>query len=137
MCRNGWQRHIVTESTQILDALRALRGGGGKPGGKAPATTTAPPVPIDIPWLIELTLNVAFGLEDAGKDADAQKKADEANQLLDELIKESASDPAMTERNMRLRQLVWNARAYFNRKAPGKVNLFQSSLSSLYLILFD
>ncbi|CAK9112888.1 Uncharacterized protein SCF082_LOCUS52338 [Durusdinium trenchii] len=124
MCRNGWQRHIINEATQILDGLRAARaaaGGaaGGKPGGKAPGGA-AIPVTIDLPWMIELTLNLAFGLEDAGKDADAQKKADEANQLLDELMKESGSDPAVADRNTRLRQLVWNARAYFYRKAPGK-----------------
>ena len=88
MCRNGWQRHIINEATAILDALRAVRaagastGGGGKPAGKGAAGGASIPVSIDIPWLVELTLNLAFGLEDAGRDADAQKKADEAGQLL-------------------------------------------------------
>eukprot|EP00913_Durusdinium_trenchii_P005317 g4962.t1 len=132
MCRNGWQRHIINEATQILDGLRAARaaaGGaaGGKPGGKAPGGA-AIPVTIDLPWMIELTLNLAFGLEDAGKDADAQKKADEANQLLDELMKESGSDPAVADRNTRLRQLVWNARAYFYRKAPGWGRIHENTL---------
>eukprot|EP00434_Breviolum_minutum_P017931 symbB.v1.2.015814.t2/scaffold1192.1/size132829/5 len=127
MCRNGWQRHIINEATAILDALRAVRaagasgGGGGKPAGKGAAGGASIPVSIDIPWLVELTLNLAFGLEDAGRDADAQKKTDEAGQLLDELLKETATDPTVADRNNRLRQLVWNARAYFNRKAPGKV----------------
>ena len=128
MCRYGWQRHIVNEATQVLDALKAVRaagGGGGAAGkpAKGGATGAALPVSVEVPWLIELTLNVAFGLEDAGKDADAQKKADEASLLLDEFLKEqgSTADPAAIERNSRLRQLVWNARAYFSRKAPGKV----------------
>lgn len=88
MCRNGWQRHIINEATAILDALRAVRaagasgGGGGKPAGKGAAGGASIPVSIDIPWLVELTLNLAFGLEDAGRDADAQKKTDEAGQLL-------------------------------------------------------
>ena len=123
MCWSGWQRHIINEATQVLDALRAVRAAGsgasgGKPTGKGAPGGAAIPVTIDIPWLVELTLNLAFGLEDAGRDADAQKKADEAGQLLDEMMKEP-QDPAMAERNTRLRQLVWNARAYFNRKAPG------------------
>lgn len=135
MCRNGWQRHIINEATQILDGLRAARaaaGGaaGGKPGGKAPGGA-AIPVTIDLPWMIELTLNLAFGLEDAGKDADAQKKADEANQLLDELMKESGSDPAVADRNTRLRQLVWNARAYFYRKAPGWGRIHENTVSDV------
>lgn len=123
MCWSGWQRHIINEASQVLDALRAVRAAGsgasgGKPTGKGAPGGAAIPVTIDIPWLVELTLNLAFGLEDAGRDADAQKKADEAGQLLDEMMKEP-QDPAMAERNTRLRQLVWNARAYFNRKAPG------------------
>lgn len=97
---------------------RRWQRGRGEPTGKGAPGGAAIPVTIDIPWLVELTLNLAFGLEDAGRDADAQKKADEAGQLLDEMMKEP-QDPAMAERNTRLRQLVWNARAYFNRKAPG------------------
>ena len=53
MCRNGWQRHIVPEATQVLEALRVARAAttGGK-GGKG-ATGATIPVSIDIPWLIE------------------------------------------------------------------------------------
>ena len=53
MCRNGWQRHIVPEATQVLEALKSARAAttGGK-GGKG-ATGATIPVSIDIPWLIE------------------------------------------------------------------------------------
>ena len=89
MCRSGWQKYILNETTQVLEALKLVRaasatgGGGGKPA-KGGGATAAIPVPIDLPWLIELTLNLAFGLEDAGREADAQKRVDEASALLDE-----------------------------------------------------
>ena len=129
MCRSGWQKYILNETTQVLEALKLVRaasatgggGGGGKPakGG----ATAAIPVPIDLPWLIEMTLNMAFGLEDAGREADAQKRVEEASALLDELLKEpsTASNPALAARGASLQQLVWNAKAFFSRKAPGKV----------------
>ena len=118
----------MNETTQVLEALKVVRAAsssgaaGGKPG-KGGGTTAAIPVPIDLPWLIEITLNLAFGLEDAGREADAQKRADEASGLLDEFMKEptTASNPVLAARGARLQQLVWNARAFFNRKAPGKV----------------
>ena len=129
MCRSGWQKHILNETTQVLEALKLVRaasatagGGGGKPG-KGGGATAAIPVPIDLPWLIEITLNLAFGLEDAGRDADAQKRVDEASALLDEFLKDPAttSNPVLSARGARLQPLIWNAKAFFSRKAPGKV----------------
>ncbi|CAE8613841.1 unnamed protein product, partial [Polarella glacialis] len=133
MCRLGWQRHIVNETAQVLDALRKVRdasaGGAAGKGGKDASGGVAIPTQVDLPWLIELTLNLAFGLEDAGRDADAQKKADEAGPLLDECAKEQQAaaagkgedeEMAVAARIAKLRSLVLNARAYFARKAPGK-----------------
>ena len=118
----------MNETTQVLEALKVVRaasstGGGGGKAPKGGGTTAAIPVPIDLPWLIEMTLNLAFGLEDAGREADAQKRADEASALLDELLKDpaTASNPVLSARGARLQQLVWNARAFFSRKVPGKV----------------
>lgn len=131
ICRMGWQRYIVNEATQVLDALKQVRAasGGGTGGGKGAPSAPAIPTQVDLPWLIQLSLNLAFGLEDAGRDADAQKKADEAGQLLDEYLKErqhkgptgnEAKDAAMATHDAQLKSMILHARAYFARKAPGK-----------------
>eukprot|EP00445_Apocalathium_hangoei_P019284 CAMPEP_0203912188 /NCGR_PEP_ID=MMETSP0359-20131031/53276_1 /ASSEMBLY_ACC=CAM_ASM_000338 /TAXON_ID=268821 /ORGANISM="Scrippsiella Hangoei, Strain SHTV-5" /LENGTH=1376 /DNA_ID=CAMNT_0050838069 /DNA_START=64 /DNA_END=4190 /DNA_ORIENTATION=+ len=113
VCRQGWQRHIVQEGTTILEALKAVRPGGADPkakgGGGGPPGGAAIPVTVDLTaWLVELALNVAFGLEDAEKNADAQKMAEYALTLAEE-----AKDP-------KLKNLVLSARAYLARKVPGK-----------------
>lgn len=126
--RKGWQQHLWQEASMVLDRLRdvymAGRGGpvgaadkGGKPA-KAGAGENAGmliPVPATTEftiWLIELTLNVAFGLDDKGAEVEAGRRADEAVQLL-ALLPETEADA--------LRMHIYNAKAYFGRRQPAAV----------------
>lgn len=115
ICRRGWQRHVVQESVAMLEALKLVGKPGGAPDAKGKGAavaggSTGIPVTLELSsWLVELSLNIAFGLEDAEKNADAQKMVDFALAAV-----EDAKSP-------KLKALVFSAKAYLARKAPGKV----------------
>eukprot|EP00929_Paragymnodinium_shiwhaense_P112627 TRINITY_DN80895_c0_g1_i1.p1 TRINITY_DN80895_c0_g1~~TRINITY_DN80895_c0_g1_i1.p1 ORF type:complete len:2851 (+),score=920.78 TRINITY_DN80895_c0_g1_i1:84-8555(+) len=123
MCRAGWQRHIVKELTDVVEALRVVRAASGAGGaadakGKGGAGGAAQiPVAMDASWLVEFSLQLAFALEDAARDPEAVKRADEANLLVEELVKQKPNDP----QSARLKSHVLSAKAYLARKAPGKM----------------
>lgn len=140
MCRPGWQKHFVEPTTTLLDKLQAVRksaGSGGRDGKKGGGGGNEAIIPVQLPleWLLELTLVLAFCLEDAEKDADAAKKADEANQLLEELLKQNQIEyarkaeeanqtkeewlkqhPELEAGDLKLRMMVMSAIAHFGSK---------------------
>lgn len=111
ICRIGWQKHIVQEANSLFEALKTVVKPGAAAGGKGGGGAATHAIPLTgnlVPWLTELALNVAFGLEDADKNADAQKVAEYAYTLAEET------------QDTKLKTLVLSARAHLARKAPGK-----------------
>lgn len=122
--RPGWQQHIVQEAISVLDKLKevhvagrgpgaAAEKKGGKGGDSAGPLIPVPAMPEFTTWLIELTLNVAFGLDDRGMEGDALKRADEAIQLLALLPDADGKEE--------LRMLAYNAKAFFGRRTAANV----------------
>eukprot|EP00421_Protoceratium_reticulatum_P034259 CAMPEP_0168483988 /NCGR_PEP_ID=MMETSP0228-20121227/65860_1 /TAXON_ID=133427 /ORGANISM="Protoceratium reticulatum, Strain CCCM 535 (=CCMP 1889)" /LENGTH=576 /DNA_ID=CAMNT_0008500503 /DNA_START=10 /DNA_END=1737 /DNA_ORIENTATION=+ len=123
VCRPGWQSHVAREAEAVVAALRAVAqsGGSGLPGEKgkqAASAGAAIPAAVDAAWLIELSLSLAFGYEDSGDLGSAQKAVDAASALLEDLLKQPVVEPG--DARLRVRDLVWNARAHFARKQPDK-----------------
>jgi hypothetical protein len=98
ICRPGWQKLLVDDFQQLYELL------------KGALTSQHMPCPVDIAWRIELALQLAFALEDAGKEADALKAVEDAAALY-------KTEADVDKRYPWLGSLLTTARCWFSKKS--------------------
>uniref|UniRef100_A0A0G4HKB8 Uncharacterized protein n=1 Tax=Chromera velia CCMP2878 TaxID=1169474 RepID=A0A0G4HKB8_9ALVE len=144
LMRPGWRQHLVEPVQQVIAAVNQLppkpipepivanssaaRAELERQRKEAEDKAEAPPgkgvpCPVDVVWKIELLLQLAFCLEDAGKVPDGQKALDEAVTAL-------KNNPNAGKTFPWLPQTVLSARCHFAKLNSGSMNAVRTDANA-------